>query len=73
MKERPECIKPVKTWHKEIQVCANEVPGGNNLPNPRGHSFLYAYITKSIDNVVLVDYWSEYILNWNGASLGHGD
>jgi len=27
-------------WDKEIQVCANKVPGVINDPTPRGHSFV---------------------------------
>jgi len=39
----PECIDiwyEVLPWDKEIQDCANEVPGVINGPTPRGHSFV---------------------------------
>jgi len=31
-------------WDKEIQGCANKVPGIINGPAPRGHTFIYRFI-----------------------------
>jgi len=39
----PECIDiwyKALSWDKEIQVCANKVPGVINKPTPKRHSFV---------------------------------
>jgi len=42
-KQWPECIDiwyEALHWDKQIQVCANKVPGVIKGPAPRGHSFV---------------------------------
>jgi len=41
--QRPKCIDiwyEALPWDKDIQICANKVPGVINGPAPRGHIFV---------------------------------
>jgi len=60
-------------WGKETQVCTNKVPGVINSPARRRPSFVYIHKANSLENLLLLNHWPEWFLNWHVGFLGQGN